>query len=280
MRDSPNRRVLCGHRRCEGLSKKTRESSATETKWGPYPLSTHVNFSLTFPQVLWISPGKLWAEGIFLFLFQPSDSFCLIFKHPLFFGILFMGAARRAAQGDCKSPLSAPLENLAISTGLMRSLCSQAMYDCRAVYKQRWEEKDFQKETQTGLTFLFKAIRSLPKINDDWNVVCVACDKALLPEATHKRAWWAFWKSPPWPSFIPDENKRSFKRDVDRGNVPIQNLSVFIKDNDDWVGVISCRVSQGNSLFMEWRELSSNILKMGEARLHIASGNGSMLQAT
>ena len=98
-------------------------------------------------------------------------------------------AACRAAQGDCKSPLSAPLENLAISTGLMRSLCSQAMYDCRAVYKQRWEEKDFQKETQTGLTFLFKAIRSLPKINDDWNVVCVACDKALLPEATHKRAW-------------------------------------------------------------------------------------------
>jgi hypothetical protein len=64
-------------------------------------------------------------------------------------GILFMGAARRAAQGDCKSPLSAPLANLAISKGLMRSLCSQAMYDCRAVYKQRWEEKDFQKETRT-----------------------------------------------------------------------------------------------------------------------------------
>ena len=149
MRDSPNRRVLCGHRRCERVLKKSRESSATETKWGPYPLSTHVNFSLTFPQVLWISPGKLWAEGIFLFLFQPLDSFCLIFKHPLFFGILFMGAARRAAQGDCKSPLSAPLENLAISTGLMRSLCSQATYDCRAVYKQRWEEKAFQKETRT-----------------------------------------------------------------------------------------------------------------------------------
>ena len=34
-------------------------------------------------------------------------------------------AACRAAQGDCKSPLSAPLENLAISPGLMRSLCSQ-----------------------------------------------------------------------------------------------------------------------------------------------------------
>lgn len=149
MRDSPNRRVLCGHRRCERVLKKSRESSATETKWGPYPLSTHVNFSLTFPQVLWISQGKLWAEEVFLFLFQPSDSLCLIFKHPLFFGILFMGAARRAAQGDCKSPLSAPLENLAISTGLMRSLCSQATYDCRAVYKQRWEEKAFQKETRT-----------------------------------------------------------------------------------------------------------------------------------
>ena len=150
MRDSPNRRVLCGHRRCEGLSKKTRESSATETKWGPYPLSTHVNFSLTFPQVLWISQGKLWVECVFLFLFQPSDSFCQIFKHPLFFGILFMGAARRAAQGDCKSPLSAPLANLAISTGLMRSLCSQAMYDCRAVYKHDGKKRTFKKRHRQG----------------------------------------------------------------------------------------------------------------------------------
>ena len=75
--------------------------------------------------------------------------------------------------------------------------------------------------------------------------------------------------------------KKNFSRkDEDRANVPIQNPSVFIKDNDDWVGVRSWRVFQGNPLFMEWRELSSNILKMGEARLHIASGNGSMLQAT
>ena len=38
-------------------------------------------------------------------------------------------AACRAAQGDCKSPLSAPLENLAISPGLMCSLCSQDEVD-------------------------------------------------------------------------------------------------------------------------------------------------------
>ena len=105
MRDSPNRRVLCGHRRCEGLSKKTRESSATETKWGPYPLSTHVNFSLTFPQVLWISPGKLWAEGVFLFLFQPSDSLCLIFKQPLFFLHPFHGGRARWLQITVKCAL-------------------------------------------------------------------------------------------------------------------------------------------------------------------------------
>ncbi len=173
----PNRRVLCGHRRCEGLSKKTRESSATETKWAPYPLSTHVNFALTFPQVLWISPGKIWAEGVFLFLFQPSNSLCLIFKHTLFFGILFMCAACRAEQDDCKSPLSAPLANLAISTGLMRSLCSQATYDCRGVYKQRWEEKASPKETQTELAFLFKAIQSLPKAMaiGMWSTVLARC---------------------------------------------------------------------------------------------------------
>jgi hypothetical protein len=41
------------------------------------------------------------------------------------------------------------------------------------------------------------------------------------------------------------------KRDGDRANVPIQNPSVFIKDNDDWVGVRSSRVFQGNPLFME-----------------------------
>ena len=38
-------------------------------------------------------------------------------------------AACRAALGDCKSPLSAPLENLAISPGLMCSLCSQDEVD-------------------------------------------------------------------------------------------------------------------------------------------------------
>ena len=58
------------------------------------------------------------------------------------------------------------------------------------------------------------------------------------------------------------------RKDEDRGNVPIQNPSVFIKDNDDWVGVRSFSEVQGNPLFMEWRERSSNILKMGEARLY------------
>ena len=38
-------------------------------------------------------------------------------------------AACRAAQGDCKSLLSALLEILAISPGLMRSLCSQDEVD-------------------------------------------------------------------------------------------------------------------------------------------------------
>ena len=145
MRDSPNRRVLCGHRRCEGLSKKTRESSATETKWGPYPLSTHVNFSLTFPQVLWISPGKIWAEGVFLFLFQPSNSLCLIFKHPLFFGILFMGAARRAAQGDCKSPLSAPLEISQFPQDWLVRFAHTYGCNCREVYDNDGKKRSFKK---------------------------------------------------------------------------------------------------------------------------------------
>ena len=70
------------------------------------------------------------------------------------------------------------------------------------------------------------------------------------------------------------------RKDEDRANVPIQNPWVFIKDNDDWVCVRSCRAFLGNPSFMEKGERSSNILKMGEARLHIASGNGSMLQAT
>ena len=67
--------------------------------------------------------------------------------------------------------------------------------------------------------------------------------------------------------------KNLSSKDEDRANVLIQNPSVFIKGNDDWVDVRSFRVFQGNPLFMEWRELSSNILKMGEARLHIALGN-------
>ena len=91
----------------------------------------------------------------------------------------------------------------------------------------------------------------------------------------------SFLEKPPMTVlYDPMWKKNLSRKDQDRANVPIQNPSVFIKDNDDWVGVRSCRVFQGNPLFMEWRELSSNILKMGEARLHIASGNGSMLQAT
>ncbi len=121
------------------------------------------------------------------------------------------GAARRAVQGDCKSPLSAPLENLAISTGLMRSLCSQATYDCRAVYKQRWEEKASPKEIQTELTFLFKAIQSLPKAMaiGMWSTVLapksrcrrqhISAHGELFGKAPHDRPLW------------PDVKKESFK---------------------------------------------------------------------
>jgi hypothetical protein len=49
----------------------------------------------------------------------------------------------------------------------------------------------------------------------------------------------------------PDVKNNLSKKDEDRANVPIQNPSVFIKDNDDWMGVRSCRVFQGNPLFME-----------------------------
>ena len=162
----------------------------------------------------------------------------------------------------------------------MRSLCSQAMYDCRAVYKQRWEEKVFQKETQTGLTFLFKAIRSLPKamMIGMWSASLATkrcCQRQHI--SAHGEL---FGKAPMTVLYDPIWKKNLSRKGEDRANVPIQNPWVFIKDNDDWVGVISCRVSQGNPLFMEWRELSSNILKMGEARLHIASGNSALSQAT
>ncbi len=145
-----NRRVLCGHRRCEGLSKKTRESSVTETKWGSYPLSAPVNFSLTFPQVLWISRGKLWVEGVFLFLFQPSDSLCLIFKHPLFFGILFMGAARRAAQHDLQSWLSAPLEILQFPRTDSLTLFASYGFFCRMLYDNDGKKRLFKKRHRQG----------------------------------------------------------------------------------------------------------------------------------
>ena len=80
--------------------------------------------------------------------------------------------------------------------------------------------------------------------------------------------------------YDPMWKKNLSRKDTDAANVPIQNPSVFIKDNDDWVGVISFRVSQRNPSFMKWRELSSNILKMGEARLYIALGNDALSQAT
>ena len=145
MRDSPNRRVLCGHRRCDGLSKKSRESSATETKWGPYPLSTHVNFSLTFPQVLWISRGKLWVEGVFLFLFQPSDSLCLIFKHPSFFWHPFHGGRQQGRARWLQITVKCALRNFAISLGLTRSLCSQAMGLFAACFMTTMGRKGFSK---------------------------------------------------------------------------------------------------------------------------------------
>ena len=175
--------MLDGHGRCEGLSKKTRESSATETKWGPYPLSTHVNFSLTFPQVLWISQGKLLAEGVFLFLFQPSDSLCLIFKHPSFFWHPFHGGRPQGRATRFAIVVKCALRNFAISLGLTRSLCSQAMGLFAACFMTTIERKDLS------------------------------------------------------------------KKDKDRANVPIQNPSVFIKSNDDWMGVRSCRVFQGSPLF-------------------------------
>ena len=128
-----------------GLSKKTRESSVTETKWGPYPLSNHVNFSLTFPQVLWISQGKLWAEGVFLFLFQPSDSLCLIFKHPSFFLASFSWGPPAGPPKVMQITVKCALRNFAISAGWTRSLCSQAMGLFAACFMTTMGRKGFSK---------------------------------------------------------------------------------------------------------------------------------------
>ena len=102
-------------------------------------------------------------EGVFLFLFQPSDSLCLIFKHPLFFGILFMGAARRAAQHDLQSWLSAPLEILQFPRTDSLTLFASYGSVCRMLYDNDGKKRLFKKRHGQSLTFLFKAIRSLPK---------------------------------------------------------------------------------------------------------------------
>ena len=139
--------------------------------------------TLTFPQVLWISQGKLLAEGVFLFLFQPSDSLCLIFKHPSFFWHPFHGGRPQGRATRFAIVVKCALRNFAISLGLPRSLCSQALGLCAACFMTTIEIKDLS------------------------------------------------------------------KKDKDRANVPIQNPSGFIKSNDDWMGVRSCRVFQGSPLF-------------------------------
>jgi len=210
MRDSPNRRVFWATG-VEGLSKKTTESSATKTKWGPYPLSTHVNFSLTFPQVLWISPGKLWAEGVFLFLFQPSDSLCLIFKQPLFFLHPFHGGRPQGRARWLQITVKCALRKFGnfLRTDSLTLFASYG-YDCRVVHNNDEKKRPFKKRRgQRNAPIPGPTVFATS--NDDWNVVWVACDKVLLLKATRKRAWWAFQKAPHDRPLWPDVKKEFFK---------------------------------------------------------------------
>ena len=135
------------------------------------------------------------------------------------------------------------------------------------LYDNDGKKRLFKKRHGQSLTFLFKAIRSLPKAMAIRMWFTVLAPKSRC-QRQHVSAHGELFKKPPMTVLYDPMWKKNFSRkDEDRTNVPIQNPSVFIKDNDDWVGVRSWRVFQGNPLFMEWRELSSNILKMGEARL-------------
>lgn len=127
----------------------------------------------------------------------------------------------------------------------------------------------------------FKAQRSLPQAMTIGMWSWVACDKVLLLKATRKRAWWSFQKAPYDRPLWPDVKKEFFK---ERRRQSQRSYSKPIGLYQGQWRLGGCKkltgVSRQSSFFMEWRELSSNILKMGEARLHIASGNGSLLQAT
>ena len=74
-----------------------------------------------------------------------------------------MGAASRAAQGDCKLPLSAPLEIWQFPRTDSLTLFASYGSVCRMLYDNDGKKRLFKKRHGQSLTFLFKAIRSLPK---------------------------------------------------------------------------------------------------------------------
>ena len=90
----------------------------------------------------------------------------------------FEWAARRAAQHDCKSWLSAPLEILAISSGLPSSLCSQMREGC--------QRRIFLKSDEARLYKLSECVHFGASTADDSVAITVANFTKLMFKISRK----------------------------------------------------------------------------------------------
>ena len=123
--------------------------------WGHHPKDAHL-CGLDRPRVLedhgrhsWIQQGRDHEPDLESSSSRDRSHFEL--------------AARRAAQHNCKSWLSPPLENFTISMGLMRSLCSQMMERC--------QRRIFLKSDEARLYKLSECLRFGASTADDFTVI-------------------------------------------------------------------------------------------------------------
>ena len=121
----------------------------------------------------------------------------------------------------------------------MDSLTLFASYGsvCRMLYDNDGKKRLFKKRHGQSLTFLFKAIRSLPKAMAIRMWFTVLAPKSRC-QRQHVSAHGELFEKPPMTIlYDPMWKKNLSRKDTDRANVPIQNPWVFAKGNDDWVCV-------------------------------------------